>query len=561
MQHIFTVEQEERAPKLLDSISMAIDAVLHLYDTAINERWKEFEDIADTLKALLRMVEHSSKPYQAVEPSVTLPLRSQAANLSLAAARSLCKTAREEGLSKLEYELIPILEEAYMEFYYTAYAAPDPERKKKYFEQDIYELASNKYINESIKTGQFPYELSIVITAYNKLDYTKQCIESLLRNIPEGLNYELILFDNGSSDGTADYFRSLRPNKLFQSHINWGGGLAIARITEGKYSLGICNDVLICENAIANMLSCIRSDERIARIVPCTPNVSNLQNFPSEIPPDYKDYEGLQSFAKQNNILDPRRWEDRTRLCDPLALLDSRAAISREGVCFNGYLGSFNAFPDDRLSLLLRRRGLRQILQKDAYCFHYGSVTLRDELKTQPDIYTEGRKQFKKNFGIDPWGTGMCFNSCFLKRRVGDETGQADVLGINCGQGSNSLKIKMQLREYCPSAECILLNVTDNPGFFPDLRGISDEAQFIQRVEDFNDFLQKRSFRYVVWDDPFLMNDSFQNIIQQVMEHIQPGGTIFIRESGQCAAWIRDCSAENLGEGWFQICREGSVSR
>jgi GT2 family glycosyltransferase len=44
---------------------------------------------------------------------------------------------------------------------------------------------------------------SLVIPLYNQLDYTRQCVESLRRHT--SLPYELILVDNGSTDGTAAF--------------------------------------------------------------------------------------------------------------------------------------------------------------------------------------------------------------------------------------------------------------------------------------------------------------------------------------------------------------------
>ena len=51
-------------------------------------------------------------------------------------------------------------------------------------------------------------EVSILLLAYNRLDKTKRCIESILKNTSE-VNYELILLDNGSTDGTQAYFKSI----------------------------------------------------------------------------------------------------------------------------------------------------------------------------------------------------------------------------------------------------------------------------------------------------------------------------------------------------------------
>ena len=51
--------------------------------------------------------------------------------------------------------------------------------------------------------------VSIYFQAYNHLeDYTKPAIEALFRYTKD-IDYELILVDNGSTDGTFEYFKSL----------------------------------------------------------------------------------------------------------------------------------------------------------------------------------------------------------------------------------------------------------------------------------------------------------------------------------------------------------------
>ena len=51
------------------------------------------------------------------------------------------------------------------------------------------------------------YYMSIIVMAWNRLDMTKKCIDSLIQYTT--LDYELVLVDNGSTDGTPDYFREL----------------------------------------------------------------------------------------------------------------------------------------------------------------------------------------------------------------------------------------------------------------------------------------------------------------------------------------------------------------
>ena len=169
-------------------------------------------------------------------------------------------------LRKIEFELLPLLQEAYASYYFFQYIADHPEHLPEYQAHEQARLYRNEYIDEALERGSFKYELSIYVLGYNKLDYTKMCVESLLANLPANLNYELILINHGSSDGTKEYFESFHPDKQLDIAVNGGGADAVYRILEGEFVLMISNDVVLTPHAIENMLACIRSDPMIATI-------------------------------------------------------------------------------------------------------------------------------------------------------------------------------------------------------------------------------------------------------------------------------------------------------
>lgn len=58
-----------------------------------------------------------------------------------------------------------------------------------------------------------PPEVSIVTALYNRLDLTLSFIRDLAASLP-GIQYELVLVDDGSTDGTRDYLRKQRDGRL-----------------------------------------------------------------------------------------------------------------------------------------------------------------------------------------------------------------------------------------------------------------------------------------------------------------------------------------------------------
>ena len=62
-------------------------------------------------------------------------------------------------------------------------------------------------------------KLSIITLTYNKLKYTKKYVESLFKYTKD---FELIIVDNGSTDGTREYLQSLNNVKLIFNDENIG---------------------------------------------------------------------------------------------------------------------------------------------------------------------------------------------------------------------------------------------------------------------------------------------------------------------------------------------------
>lgn len=56
-------------------------------------------------------------------------------------------------------------------------------------------------------------DLSIIIVNYNTKELTLACVDSVLRSNPK-MSYEIILVDNGSTDGSQEFFDKIRGNKL-----------------------------------------------------------------------------------------------------------------------------------------------------------------------------------------------------------------------------------------------------------------------------------------------------------------------------------------------------------
>ena len=402
---------------------------------------------------------------------------------------------------KLEYELIPIIETGAMQFYYWAIVDGYPEREKAY--QDFLK-STDVFGLLQIPTEQRKYDadLAITITAYNHLDYTIQCVESVLQNLPQNIKTEIVLLNHGSQDGTKVYFEKMKELKVINVAINGvTPGVNLKAMSQGRYFLNISNDIVIGKNAIDNIYRCVVEHNDYGYVVPTTPAVSNLQTIEA----CYSNPDELMEFTKKNNVYDEIRHEQRVRLCNPLCMFPTELFVQ---LCLDMYEDkccgkSLQSFPDDKNSLWMRRHGYKCILAKDSYCHHFGSVTLKHDLgkqKEQEHFYFQGRIDFVKKYGVDPWGVGFCYDYNLFQNWKIPAIDNAHILGINCGLGSNSLKIKEVMREK-GAENVVLYNGTQNENFSEDLEGVSDNAFVFSTLEEIKEKTGRSVFDYIIIDD------------------------------------------------------------
>jgi GT2 family glycosyltransferase len=112
--------------------------------------------------------------------------------------------------------------------------------------------------------------VSIIIPHFNGKEVLTNCLNSIVRNGFK--DYEIIVVDNGSTDGSQDLIRNEFKNvALIENEVNKGyaGGCnsGISK-SEGKYILFLNNDVEVAENFLEEMYIAIDSDEHVGLVQP-----------------------------------------------------------------------------------------------------------------------------------------------------------------------------------------------------------------------------------------------------------------------------------------------------
>lgn len=101
-----------------------------------------------------------------------------------------------------------------------------------------------------------PLKYAVTFACYNQINYTRQCVESMIKH---GLDLSrLVIVDNGSSDDTREYLKSLPLGGLIFNKSNLGCGVAWnqgALALQAEWTIIMNNDVLVCANWLENLIN------------------------------------------------------------------------------------------------------------------------------------------------------------------------------------------------------------------------------------------------------------------------------------------------------------------
>lgn len=106
--------------------------------------------------------------------------------------------------------------------------------------------------------------LSIVVLTYNRKEILGRCINAIFQNTKTD-NYELIVVNNNSTDGTTEYLNRINNPKLVVIHNPENEGV-IARnkgfdIAKGEFIAQIDDDVIVKPDWDKTMISYFNSDD------------------------------------------------------------------------------------------------------------------------------------------------------------------------------------------------------------------------------------------------------------------------------------------------------------
>ncbi|WP_110933856.1 glycosyltransferase family 2 protein [Paenibacillus bouchesdurhonensis] len=238
---------------------------------------------------------------------------------------------------------------------------------------------------------------SIIIPTHNGLHLLSSCIESIRRHTE--MPYEIIVVDNGSTDGTQEYcsqagltFIALPRNEGFPAACN--RGLAIA---SGEQLLLLNNDVIVTPRWLSNMLRALYSADDIGIVGP----VSNYASGRQQVDMVWNTLEEFMQIAERYNQTDPAKWQDVNRLVG-LCFLFRRKLWDIVGRFDERF--SPGHYEDDDYCYRARKKAFRLLISGDTLIYHGGSASFAAK---NPDGWKSllelNRQKFIDKWGIDPW--------------------------------------------------------------------------------------------------------------------------------------------------------------
>lgn len=211
---------------------------------------------------------------------------------------------------------------------------------------------------------------SIVIVAHNQLKYTRMCIESISRctHYP----YKLVLVDNGSTDDTDRYFRSLYGAAVIREDVNVGfprGANAGLKAADGEYVVLLNNDTIVTDGWLTKLVQAAQGDVKVGIVGPVTNHTKDAQLVEAR---DFRDAQELEQYAQEV----ARRNAGQRRVTRGLA--GFCMFVKKEVIQRIGYLDErfgIGNFEDDDYCLRARQAGFKLLIAADCFIFHFGERT------------------------------------------------------------------------------------------------------------------------------------------------------------------------------------------
>lgn len=351
---------------------------------------------------------------------------------------------------------------------------------------------------------------SIIILTYNELELTKKCLASINKYTDQE-EIELIIVDNGSSDGTKDYLSKLQDAKVILNEKNLGFAKGCNQGIEaaaGDNLLFLNNDTMVTKNWLSNMLRVLYQSEQTGMVGPVSNYVSGAQMLPDT----YQTLEEMEPFAEAYCEREKHKTKRVLRLVG-FCLLVKRDVIEEIGP-FDERFG-YGSFEDDDLCLRALQKGYSLEIALDAFVHHHGHATFTANQDINiNDLYMENRQRFTEKWGTD--FTYFTHPRPEIAALVPPEAKR--ILDVGCGAGATGLELMNR-------QSCELYGVELHPLAAKAAKG-HYQAVLEEDVEEVKLPYPEGFFDCMIFADILEHLKDPWSVIQSYAAHLSPAGSI-----------------------------------
>jgi len=237
---------------------------------------------------------------------------------------------------------------------------------------------------------QTKYRCDIIVVTWNKLDYIKECVASILRHTT--VKSRLIVVDNASNEDTQNYLKGVKGNErvdvqLIFNETNLGPGkarnIALKQI-DADYVCFVDSDVTVTPGWLSKMINLAKGYPEIGMVNPSSNNFN-------QVPPKGTSLdEYAQTLVKfKNNYIEVGQ-------CISFCMLIKREVVNKIGLIDENYILAM--YEDTDYSMKASTSGYRCAIAKSSYVWHYGHGST-GRVKKMDAISDKNKARFYKKWG------------------------------------------------------------------------------------------------------------------------------------------------------------------
>ncbi len=244
-------------------------------------------------------------------------------------------------------------------------------------------------------------KISIIVLTYNNLEINKICMKSILEKTAYP-NYELIVVDNCSSDGTREYLSELAERIpgveiiLNEKNLGFAAGNNVGmKAADGDYIVLLNNDTVVTRGWLTAMEKHFESNQSLGMCGPVTNSIGNE----AKIKVDYHSMSELERFSYNYTT---KHLGEEYRNINVLALFCTM--IKRQVIEECGYLDEsygIGMFEDDDYAEAVKAQGYSLVIAEDAFVHHFEGMSFKKlEDENFMKIFHANKELFERKWNI-----------------------------------------------------------------------------------------------------------------------------------------------------------------